>query len=149
MIIYTIGFTQKTAEKFFELIKINNIDILIDIRLNNTSQLSGFSRYPDIEFFLKNICDSNYYYAKDFAPPRDLLKSYREKKILWKDYEHFYLKEITNYEKNGSVSKLINFLSRYNKPCFLCSEASPAHCHRRILAEYLLGKIKNSEIIHL
>ena len=44
MTIYTIGFTQKSAEQFFEAIKKNNIELLIDVRLNNKSQLAGFSK---------------------------------------------------------------------------------------------------------
>ena len=85
--IFTIGFTQKTAEKFFNLLTENKIDLLIDIRLNNTSQLAGFAKFPDIQFLLKKIGEINYIHDTLLAPTDELLKNYKNKKVSWGEYE--------------------------------------------------------------
>ena len=54
MKVFTMGFTQKSAEQFFGLISENKIELLIDVRLNNQSQLAGFTKGRDLEFFLQN-----------------------------------------------------------------------------------------------
>ena len=84
--IFTIGFTKKTAQYFFELLIKNNVSTVLDIRRNNTSQLSGFSKYPDIEFFLKELCSINYMSDIKFAPTEQILKDYKSKKITWDEY---------------------------------------------------------------
>ena len=104
--IYTIGFTKKSAKKFFGLLKENQIELLLDVRLNNTSQLAGFSKYPDIEFFLNEICQISYISDTHFAPEEWLLKEYKSKKIDWNQYVKFFDKimderDITNYIKHN------------------------------------------------
>ena len=84
--IYTIGFTKKSAENFFEILEKNNISKIVDIRLNNTSQLAGFTKYPDIEFFLKKISHIEYVHDSLFSPLNETLKKYKSKNITWNDY---------------------------------------------------------------
>ena len=79
MKLYTIGFTKKTAEEFFTLLKSNNVKTLVDIRLSNTSQLSGFSKYPDIKFFLKRLCDIDYIHDRNLAPTQEVLSDYKKR----------------------------------------------------------------------
>ncbi len=81
--IYTMGFTQKNAEKFFKLIKAYNIDILVDIRLNNKSQLAGFTKGEDLKYFLHEICDCEYSHRVDHAATRDIQDGYKKKAITW------------------------------------------------------------------
>ena len=47
-VLYTVGFSGKDAKTFFELLKLNNVQTLLDIRLNNVSQLSGYTKKNDI-----------------------------------------------------------------------------------------------------
>lgn len=75
--IYTIGFTQKDANYFFETLKPNDIGLVLDIRLNNSSQLSGFSKYPDIKYFLKKLCTIDYIHDTKFSPTESTLKRYK------------------------------------------------------------------------
>ena len=89
--IFTIGFTKKTAEKFFSLIKDNNISLVVDIRLNNTSQLAGFSKYPDIKYFLDAICKVDYIHEPFFAPEESTLSKYKKGKINWSEYTFEFL----------------------------------------------------------
>ena len=84
--IYTIGFTKKTAEDFFNLLESNSIDIILDIRLNNTSQLSGFSKFPDIKFFLKKINNIEYIHDIKLSPKESTLKKYKKNNIDWNGY---------------------------------------------------------------
>lgn len=143
--IYTIGFTKKTAEIFFDSLEENNIDELVDVRLNNSSQISAFAKYPDIEYFLQKICNITYWHDLMLAPSKFLFDSYKNKIFDWDDYEKEFLKlmderEILNYiEKNFSSEK--NF-------CLLCAEVSPENCHRRLVAEKF-AKVFGKKIIHL
>lgn len=132
MKIYTIGFTQKSAEKFFKFIKINNVKTLLDVRLNNVSQLAGYAKKDDLKFFLKEICQADYRHIPEFAPTKDILDSYKKGNISWQEYEDRFLnlmakRNIERYVK----SELID------QGCLLCSEHEPHQCHRRLVVEYL------------
>ncbi|MDP2766357.1 MAG: DUF488 domain-containing protein, partial [Candidatus Methanoperedens sp.] len=144
MKIYTIGFTQKNAKKFFELLKKNNIKQMIDIRLNNTSQLAGFTKKDDLEFFLKELCGINYHHFKFLAPTKEIRDKYNKGKD-WNIYTKEYIELLENRKILDELDKSL-FEKR---TCFLCTEASADHCHRRLLAEYLKGHWKDVEVEHL
>ena len=91
MKIYTIGFTKKSAEEFFEILEHNKIKIILDIRLNNTSQLSGFAKGKDLKFFLKRILDIFYIHDLNLAPTKDILFRYKKNMISWESYESEFL----------------------------------------------------------
>lgn len=144
--IFTIGFTKKTAEEFFILLEKNHVSKIVDVRLNNTSQLAAFSKFPDIEFFLKRILNAGYFHDKNFAPTEDILNRYKKKIISWNDYEREFAdlmceRNITEHiKKNYSESD--NF-------CLLCSEPTPENCHRRLAAEKIAETFGDAQIIHL
>ena len=145
MEIYTIGFTKKSAEEFFESLKKNGIKLLIDIRLNNVSQLAGFTKRDDLEYFLKKICRAKYIHEPMLAPTEDILEAYRDKKMTWEEYE----KQFNQLLDERCIEKNIK-KSVFNKPAvLLCSEHEPEHCHRRIVAEYLSRKWGDIKINHL
>lgn len=143
MNIYSIGFTQKSAEKFFKLILENNITMLIDVRLNNTSQLAGFAKRDDLKFFLKEICNCEYIHIPDLAPTKEILKPYQDKKITWQVYEERFL----NLMAKRNIEKYLD-TTYFDQGCLLCSEHEPHYCHRRLVIEYLL-QYKNFEFKHL
>lgn len=144
MRIYTIGFTKKNAKEFFNLLIENEVKRVIDIRRRNNSQLAGFAKAEDLEYFLEEIADIEYTYRPEFAPSKDLLDSWRDDKIDWNEYEKKY------YE---SLDKKIDFddmdHSLLEDACLLCSENKPDRCHRRLLAESIAFKKENIEIVHL
>ncbi|MCL2289133.1 MAG: DUF488 domain-containing protein [Bacteroidetes bacterium] len=142
--LFTIGFTEKSAEEFFTLLKRAGVKKIIDVRLNNVSQLAGFAKGKDLEFFAKSIVDANYEHNINLAPTKELLNNYRDKKISWAQYEKEY---VSILEKRNIIIK-IDF-EKLNNSCFLCSEHKPEMCHRRLLAEYLKKSNKEIEIIHL
>lgn len=129
---FTIGFTKKSAEIFFNFIKSNNVKTMIDVRLNNVSQLAGFTKRDDLRFFLKEICGAEYIHAPDFAPTKEILNPYKKGNMSWEVYEDKFLNlmAIRNIERYVD-SKLLNH------GCLLCSEHEPHLCHRRLVAEYL------------
>lgn len=129
---FTIGFTAKRAEDFFNLLISRNIKTVLDVRLNNKSQLSGFAKKDDLKFFLNKIGQIAYVEATDLAPEADMLKRYQRKEITWKEYEDRYLNLIAkrNVERVIEKNQLIG-------NCLLCSEHLPHHCHRRLAVEYL------------
>ena len=144
MTIYTMGFAQKNAKTFFELIKENKIEVLIDIRLNNKSQLAGFTKGSDLEYFLPELCDCKYCHEVDFAPTKEILDSYKSNKITWSDYEKAFFPLM----KNRNIKAIFNNkYKKYSNICLLCSEPKPDMCHRRLVAEII--KDKNDDIIHL
>ncbi len=144
MNLYTIGFTKKTAKQFFELLKRNNVKRLVDTRLNTKSQLAGFAKKDDLEYFLKEITNIEYLYQADFAPTEVMLKGYKGKAIGWDEYAREYL----NLLNNRNILKKIDIKS-FEDACFLCSEDSPQYCHRRLLSEYISENNKGVRIIHL
>ena len=89
--LYTIGFTEKTAEQFFTLLQKAGIKKILDIRLNNVSQLSGFAKGKDLSYFAKTILNADYEHNIDLAPTKELLNDFKDKKIDWEQYENQYI----------------------------------------------------------
>lgn len=141
--LYTIGFTKKSAEEFFELLKKNNVKKLIDVRLNNKSQLAGFAKGRDLEYFLKEIMDIEYSHRVEFSPSKELLDGYKKGSIPWEEYEDIYVDLIIRRGDVFQVNK-----DDIDDACLLCSEATPEHCHRRLLAERL-SSLLDVSISHL
>lgn len=144
--IYTIGFTKKNAEQFFGLLETNNINLVLDIRLNNTSQLAGFAKYPDIKYFLKRISDIEYIHDQMFSPEDNTLKKYKKSEINWDEYKLEFEdtmngREITNHIKTN--------YGKYNNICLLCSESSANQCHRTLVAEKFKKVFQDLTIINL
>ena len=146
MKLYTIGFTQKSAEKFFGLIKFHKIKILIDIRLNNKSQLSGFAIGRDLPYFLRKLCECKYEYRPEYAPAKEILDDYRSKNITWKDYEEKYISLMKEREIVKDFEKRFR---DWDSVCLLCSEATPEKCHRRLLAEMIAENNSEIKIFHI
>ena len=144
--LYTIGFTKKTAEQFFELLMQNNVNKIVDVRINNSSQLSGFAKGTDLKYFAKAIGNIDYDYIEDFTPTKELLSDYQNKKIDWEKY----LKIYSNLLKEREILKKYD-IAEFDGSCFLCSEDKPEYCHRRLLVEFFKTENKdvNVEITHL
>ncbi len=142
--LFTIGFTKKTAEYFFETLIKNDVRKIIDIRINNSSQLAGFSKATDLKYFAKAIANIEYIYIPDFAPTKELLSDYQNKKIDWIAYQKAYLQIIEQREIEAKYN-----VSDFGNACFLCSEETPEQCHRRLLVEFLKEKNADIQIIHL
>lgn len=142
--IYTIGFTKKNAEQFFGKLCSAGIKRLVDIRLNNSSQLAGFAKKDDLKYFLKKICDIEYVYVPQLAPTKEILDEYRKTKNSWPVYEQRFIDLMKTRKVQETVSKDV-----LNNGCLLCSEDTPDQCHRRLVVEYLKNKWSNVEIIHL
>ncbi len=146
MNIYTIGFTKKDAETFFNILIKNKIECLIDIRLNNVSQLAGFTKAADLKYFLKQIANIDYIHNTNYAPTKDILDNYKKNKITWEEYENLYLKLI---EKRKIENIFLKDAMKYTNVCLLCSEPTAQNCHRRLLAEYLKNSIENLTVRNL
>ena len=132
MKIFTIGFTKKSAAVFFDLIKSADIKTLLDVRLNNVSQLAGFAKKNDLKFFLNELCDSDYIHVPEFAPTKTLLDQYKKNEISWEKYENEFLDLL----HQRSIEKHLD-IKILDKSCLLCSEHEPHMCHRKLVAEYL------------
>lgn len=136
--VLSIGFTGKSAEKFFTLLKRGNVKTLLDVRLQNTSQLAGFAKRDDLRFFLKEICGIEYIEVPELYPEANLLKDYKNKIIDWDYYQSKYLELLDR----RSVQKTLT-PSLLDDSCLLCSEHKPHQCHRRLAIEYLNSEWNN------
>lgn len=145
MKIYTIGFTKKTAKQFFDLLKSNGVDFLVDIRLRPDGQLSGFSKRDDLSYFLKELIACEYRHMPNLAPTDDILKSYREDKD-WGKYERAFEALM---DQRGISDVLDRTLFEEKTCCLLCSEDTHQKCHRRLVVERLERSWKDIEVIHL
>jgi len=143
MKLYTIGFSGKSAEEFFSLLLKNNVKKVIDIRLNNTSQMAGFTKKRDFPYFLK-LHNIEYEHNELFFPTEKLLKDYKNKKISWQEYEDIFLDLL----RKRRVEEKID-IKDFENCVLLCSEKTPKNCHRRLSAEYLKKFFNNIQIIHL
>lgn len=144
MIAFTIGFTKKNAEQFFTILKKPGLVRLVDIRLNNVSQLAGFTKRDDLRFFLKKICDIDYLHLPDLAPTKKILDDYKKNGGDWGVYESKFLDLMTQRQVERKIPQHL-----IDGGCLLCSEATPEHCHRRLVAEYLRDRWGDLEIKHL
>ena len=142
--LFTIGFTQKSAQTFFEMLQKAGVKRVIDTRLNNVSQLAGFTKKSDLQYFLKTIADIDYIHILDLAPTKDILDDYKKKKGDWATYEQKFLQLMANRQIEKQVTPEL-----MGDACLLCSESKPHHCHRRLVAEYLNEKWGNIDICHL
>jgi uncharacterized protein (DUF488 family) len=142
--IYTIGFTKKSARKFFELVCGSGATRLVDVRLHNLSQLAGFAKRDDLTYFLERICQVEYLPEPLLAPTVELLDQYRTKRIGWPRYEQEFVALMAQREIDQAIPRGI-----LDNAVLLCSEDRPEHCHRRLVAEYLARAWGNVEIRHL
>jgi uncharacterized protein (DUF488 family) len=144
MTIFTIGFTHKTAEEFFEKLRAAGVRRLVDVRLNNRSQLAGFSKRDDLKYFAREICGIEYLHLPQFAPTQELLDAYKKKKGSWSEYELAFRHLIRSRRVEDSVSREL-----VDGSCLLCSEELPKNCHRRLVAEHLQHHWPDLDIQHL
>ena len=142
--LFTIGFTKKTAAEFFETLNKSGVKRVIDTRLNNVSQLAGFAKRQDLEYFLDKLCQIEYLHLLDLAPTREILDEYKKKKGDWQTYEQKFLALMQERQIEDKIAPEI-----LDGGCLLCSEAQPHYCHRRLVAEYLNRQWGNIKICHL
>ncbi len=144
MKIATIGFTKKSASRFFELLRSSGVARIVDVRLNNASQLAGFAKKDDLAWFARELCGLDYVHEPAFAPTKALLNDYRNGRITWDAYEKRFLDLMKERSIESTVSREL-----VSNGCLLCSEDQPHNCHRRLVAEYLSDRWGGLEIDHL
>lgn len=144
MKLFTIGFTKKSAEAFFTKLKRSGAKRVVDVRLNNVSQLAGFAKRNDLEFFLRELCHMDYVHLPELAPTQDILDEYKKNKGGWAVYEQKFLELMRKREIEKRVDPAV-----IADGCLLCSEDKPHHCHRRLVAEYLKSHWGDVEVAHI
>lgn len=145
MEIYTIGFTQTTAERFFTRLAAARVERVLDIRLNNSSQLAGFAKAQDLPYFLRELVGAAYEHEPRLAPTQDILDAYRKRKGDWEVYE----REFRALIESRGIDRELSPTAFAQRTALLCSEATPEHCHRRLVAEFLAARWPGVEIVHL
>jgi uncharacterized protein (DUF488 family) len=145
MEIFTIGFTKKNAEQFFGTLSRTGIMRLIDVRLNNSSQLAGFTKRDDLPYFLRELCGAAYVHERLLAPTRELLDSYRKHGAAWESYERDFL----GLMAQRRVEERLDPALLAERSVLLCSEPTAERCHRRLVAEYLQQHWRDLSITHL
>ena len=146
MEIYTIGFAQTPAAEFFGKLKEVGVRRLLDVRLNNTSQLAGYAKRDDLKFFLREVCGADYEHEPLLAPTQEMLDAYKKHKGSWQDYEEQFLKLMAERQ----IERRLDRTQFSHKPTvMLCSERTPEHCHRRLVVNYLREAWNDLEAVHL
>lgn len=144
MKVFTIGFTQKSAEKFFAKLRQSGAKRVVDVRLNNVSQLAGFAKKDDLKYFLKELCEMDYVHLPQLAPTQEMLDEYKKQKGDWARYELRFLDLMRERQIENTVPRDV-----IADGCLLCSEDKPHQCHRRLVAEYLKKHWGDLDIQHL
>ena len=144
MKVFTVGFTKKPAHRFFDLLRESGAKRVVDVRLNNVSQLAGFAKKDDLAWFLQEICGMQYIHMPELAPTREILDDYKKRRGDWSTYETRFLELMRQRRIQETVPKEI-----IAGGCLLCSEDKPHHCHRRLVAGYLKQHWGDVEIAHL
>ncbi|SHI61474.1 Protein of unknown function, DUF488 [Tangfeifania diversioriginum] len=144
--LFNIGFTQKTAEEFFGILRNNKIDCLVDVRLNPNGQLSRFAFEKDLPYFLDKLADGcKYVHRVDFAPKKELLKEVRTKgSAMSKDYKLFEKAFKQQLERESKIENFVEQFNKYHNVVLLCSEPTTEKCHRRVISEVLLNKFSSA-----
>jgi uncharacterized protein (DUF488 family) len=142
--LFTIGFTKKSAKTFFTRLKKVGVKRVLDVRLNNVSQLAGFAKKDDLKFFLHELCDCEYIHIPQLAPTKEILDNFKKNVIDWNRYEDEFNNLLLSRKAENIVSPDV-----LNRACLLCSEHLSDNCHRRLIAEYLKKHYDQIEIKHL
>lgn len=142
--VFTAGFSGKSAQDFFELLKRAGVCKVIDIRLYNTSQLAGYTKRNDLAYFVRTLLGADYVHLPKLAPTKQILNDFKQGVIDWPQYETAFNELIAARRIEAVVQP-----QKIENACFLCAEAKPAHCHRRLVAEYLAKHWPGVEIVHL
>ncbi len=144
MKVFTIGFTKKSARRFFDLLRNSGTKRVVDVRLNNVLQLAGFAKKDDLAYFLKEICGIEYAHLPELAPTQDMLDEFKKKHGDWGTYETRFLALMKQRRVEDTVPRDV-----IEDSCLLCSEDKPHHCHRRLVAEYLKQHWGDVDVSHL
>jgi uncharacterized protein (DUF488 family) len=144
MKVFTIGFTKKSARDFFSKLRRPGLARLLDVRLNNVSQLAGFTKRDDLLFFCETVLSIGYLHLPDLAPTQALLDEYKKKHGSWPDYEAKFIALMAERKVEDTLAREV-----IDGGCLLCSEPTPENCHRRLVAEYLKSKWGEVEIEHI
>jgi uncharacterized protein (DUF488 family) len=142
--LYTIGFTRKSAETFFGLLKSAGVRRMVDVRLNVTSQLAGFAKQTDLRYFLRALLEAEYLHLTEAAPTKALLDGFKKGRLSWEEYAEGYRALL---EERHAATFLRETIRAGD--CFLCSEHEPTHCHRRLLAAYCAAVLRGVAVCHL
>lgn len=142
--LFTIGFSKKTAEEFFDRLRKAGVKNVIDIRLKNTSHLAGFTKHENLPYFLREIISCSYKHMPILAPTAEILNGYKKREIDWSEYERRFSELIRKRRIEEEVSR-----EDIDHACLLCSESTSVKCHRRLVAEYLQEKLGGIQIVHL
>jgi uncharacterized protein (DUF488 family) len=145
MEIYTIGFTQTPAQRFFGRLADASIERLLDVRLNNSSQLAGFAKAQDLPYFLSELVGATYLHEPLLAPTQELLDDYKKRRGSWAEYELRFRALMAERQIEVALSPG-DFAAR---TALLCSEATADNCHRRLVCEYLAEHWTNVRAVHL
>jgi uncharacterized protein (DUF488 family) len=144
MKIFTIGFTKKSAREFFTAMSASGAKRVVDIRLNNSSQLAGFTKRDDLEYFLKAICGMDYVHLSKLAPTQEMLDAYKGKQMDWVAYEGQFESLLRERKVENEVAR-----EMLDGAVLLCSEPKAEKCHRRLVAEYFQKAWRDVEVEHL
>jgi len=142
--LFTIGFTKKSAEQLFTKLSEAGVKRVLDIRLNNVSQLAGFAKRDDLQYFLKTLCDIEYRHLPELAPTKEIMEEFKKNRGDWSVYETKFNALLSERRPEKGISR-----EMLDRGCLLCSEDRPENCHRRLVAEYFRKKWKGVEIIHI
>ena len=142
--VFSVGFTKKSAGEFFEKLREAGIKRVVDVRLNKSSQLAGFSKRDDLKYFLNTILNVEYVEAPLLAPTQEMLDAYKKSKGSWDTYERNFLGLMKERRIETQIDPSI-----LAGGCLLCSEETPHHCHRRLVLEYLQKRWGNLSIRHI
>src|SRR5271169_2441690 len=127
MQVFTIGFTKKSAEAFFSALRRSGAKRVVDVLLNNVSQLAGFSKRDDLRYFLREVCAMDYVHLPALAPTQEMLDAFKKQKGDWATYEDQFVKLMKGRRIEETVQRDV-----ITDGCLLCSEEKPHHCHRRL-----------------
>ena len=144
--LFTIGYTRKSLEQFIQLLQDSGADAVIDIRLRNTSQLAGFSKRDDLAFLLQEGFNIAYEHRPELAPTPAILDAYK-KDGDWRAYETAFGRLLAERDPDAAAGRQL--LQHFRRPCLLCAEPPPEHCHRRLVAEWWTERLTGLEVVHL
>lgn len=143
--LFTIGFTQKNAERFFGLLKENQVSKLVDIRLKPDVQLSGFAKKVDLPYFMRELVGGSYIHLPELAPTAEIMEQHRSRKN-WQEFSQAFNALMDERDLPAALDRS---MFEQERCCLLCSEHHAADCHRSLVAARLAKAWGNVTVVNL
>jgi len=135
--IFALSAYETSAEQFFQKLKEEKADLVLDVRLKNSNQLCGFTKAKDLAYLIPAVTGAAYVHDLRFAPSAALLESYLKHQIGWEMYRASYLSEM---KRHRAMDAFRVSYDSYQSICILGTSTRKRRSHSDALIDLITGR---------